>query len=36
MLATLDPEKPGLDILSIPQDSRVKIPGHGPGRAPAK
>lgn len=29
MLATLDPEKPGVDILSIPRDSRVKIPGHG-------
>lgn len=29
MLATLDPEKPGVDILSIPRDSRVQIPGHG-------
>jgi len=29
MLATLDPEKPGVDLLSIPRDSRVKIPGHG-------
>ncbi|WP_338835895.1 LCP family protein [Neomoorella thermoacetica] len=29
MLAVLDPQKPGVDILSIPRDTRVKIPGHG-------
>ncbi|OIQ54163.1 LCP family protein [Neomoorella thermoacetica] len=29
MLAVLDPQKPGVDLLSIPRDTRVKIPGHG-------
>lgn len=29
ILAVLDPQKPGVDLLSIPRDTRVKIPGHG-------
>jgi LCP family protein required for cell wall assembly len=29
ILAVLDPGKPGVDLLSIPRDTRVKIPGHG-------
>lgn len=29
MLAVLDPQKPGVDLLSIPRDTRVKIPGYG-------
>ncbi|OIQ59786.1 putative transcriptional regulator YvhJ [Moorella thermoacetica] len=29
MLAVLAPQKPGVDLLSIPRDTRVEIPGHG-------
>ncbi|WP_258358822.1 LCP family protein [Moorella sulfitireducens] len=29
ILAVLDPGKPAVDLLSIPRDTRVKIPGHG-------
>ncbi|MDN5345162.1 MAG: polyisoprenyl-teichoic acid--peptidoglycan teichoic acid transferase [Clostridia bacterium] len=29
ILAVLDPRKPQVDLLSIPRDTRVKIPGHG-------
>lgn len=29
MLAVLDSGKPQVDVLSIPRDTRVKIPGHG-------
>ncbi|CEP68453.1 Cell envelope-related transcriptional attenuator [Moorella glycerini] len=29
ILAVLDPRKPQVDLLSIPRDTQVKIPGHG-------
>lgn len=33
VIASIDPEKNQISLLSVPRDTRVKIPGHGDGKA---